>query len=80
MNAVHYTTLHKKLEQTMAQVCDDHNPVIITRNDQPSVVMISLEDYQSLEETAYLAQLRNSNEAAHQLMSLLEKEKQVQNV
>lgn len=38
----------------MDQVCEDHHPIIITRNDKPSVVMISLEDYQSLEETAYL--------------------------
>ncbi|HEY9706050.1 MAG TPA: type II toxin-antitoxin system prevent-host-death family antitoxin [Allocoleopsis sp.] len=44
----------QKLEQIMAQVCDDNHPVIITRNDQPSVVIISLENYQFLEENAYL--------------------------
>ncbi len=32
----------------------DHDPVIITRNRDQAVVMISLEDYESLEETAYL--------------------------
>ncbi len=38
----------------MDKVCDDHSPIIITRKSQRSVVMISLEDYQALEETAYL--------------------------
>ena len=38
----------------MEKVCDDHAPVIITRKNARSVVMIFLEDYQALEETAYL--------------------------
>ena len=38
----------------MEQVCQDHAPVIITRNGSGSVVMLSLDDYESLEETAYL--------------------------
>jgi len=38
----------------MDRVCNDHEPLIITRNGEPAVVMLSLEDYKSLEETAYL--------------------------
>ncbi len=38
----------------MDQVCDDHAPVAITRKGQGAVVMISMDDYQALEETAYL--------------------------
>jgi antitoxin YefM len=38
----------------MEKVCDDHAPVISTRKNERSVVMISLEDYQALAETAYL--------------------------
>jgi antitoxin YefM len=38
----------------MEQVCTDHDPLIITRAKAQSVVMLSLEDYQSLAETAYL--------------------------
>jgi len=34
--------------------CNDHEPVVITGKNERSVVMISLEDYESLEETAYL--------------------------
>jgi antitoxin YefM len=32
----------------------DRDPVIITRKREQAVVMISLEDYEALEETAYL--------------------------
>jgi antitoxin YefM len=70
MNAVHYTTAKKQFEQTMDQVCEDHHPIIITRNDKPSVVMISLEDYQSLEETAYL--LKSPRNAKRLLESILD--------
>ena len=38
----------------MDRVCNDHDPVIITRNRDQAVVMLSLEDYESLQETAYL--------------------------
>jgi len=38
----------------MDRVCDDHEALIITRNGEQSVVMLSLEDYKALEETAYL--------------------------
>jgi antitoxin YefM len=38
----------------MERVYDDHTPVVITRRSDRSVVMISLEDYEALEETAYL--------------------------
>jgi len=54
MDAISYTTVRANLAQTMDRVCEDHEPLIITRNRQQSVVMISLEDYKALEETAYL--------------------------
>ena len=38
----------------MTQVCEDHDPIIITRRRDQAVVMLSLEDYESLQETAYL--------------------------
>ncbi len=38
----------------MDEVCRDHSPIIITRNRGQSVVMLSLKDYEQLEETACL--------------------------
>lgn len=57
MDAITYSSARANLARTMDRVCEDHEALIITRNGEQSVVMLSLEDYQSLEETAYL--LRN---------------------
>lgn len=54
MDAITYTTARANLAHTMERVCEDHEPLIITRNGQQSVVMMSLEDFKALEETAYL--------------------------
>ncbi len=54
MKSISYTAARENLASTMDSVCADHTPVIITRNRDQSVVMLSLEDYESLEETAYL--------------------------
>jgi antitoxin YefM len=54
MKAITYTAARENLASTMDRVCVDRDPVIITRKRDQSVVMISLEDYESLEETAYL--------------------------
>ena len=59
MDAITYTTARAQLASNMNRVCENHEPLIITRNSQQSVVMLSLADYQALEETAYL--LRSPN-------------------
>lgn len=70
MNALTYSQARSNLAKTMDRVCDDHSPLIITRKNQRSVVMISLEDYQALEETAYL--LRSPENARRLLESRAE--------
>jgi antitoxin YefM len=54
MDAISYSSARANLASTMDRVCNDHEPLIITRSGQQSVVMLSLEDYTALEETAYL--------------------------
>ncbi len=54
MDAMTYTAVRANLASTMDRVCDNHEALIITRNSEQSVVMLSLEDYKALEETAYL--------------------------
>lgn len=54
MDAMTYTTVRANLASTMDRVCDNHEALIITRNGEQAVVMLSLEDYKALEETAYL--------------------------
>jgi antitoxin YefM len=54
MKAITYTAARQNLAKTMESVCKDHAPVIVTRKTTDSVVIMSLEDYEALEETAYL--------------------------
>jgi antitoxin YefM len=54
MKAITYTAAREGLASTMDQVCRDRAPVVITRNRDQAVVLMSLDDYQELEETAHL--------------------------
>jgi antitoxin YefM len=72
MDAISYTAARANLAKTMEKVCNDHDPVIITRKRESPVVMISLEDYRSMEETTYL--LRSPTNARQLLESMAELE------
>jgi len=68
MNAVNYSDLRRNLKARMDQVYHDHEPLIITRKDNENLVMISLDDYNSLTETQYL--LSSEKNAEHLMKSL----------
>lgn len=54
MDALTFSYARSKLAEVMRQVNEDHAPVMVTTQRGKPVVMISLDDYNSLEETAYL--------------------------
>ncbi len=55
MRTTSYSDLRKNLAAAIDSVNADHEPVIITRHGgKPAAVLMSLEDYASLEETRYL--------------------------
>ena len=68
MDAMTYSSARANLASVMDRVCEDHEPLIITRNGDQSVVMLSLDDYKALEETAYL--LRTPANARRLLASI----------
>ena len=84
VKTITYTAARENLAGTMQRVCEDHDPVVITRRRDQAVVMMSMEDYASLEETAYLLrspknarrlrdavdQLRSGNGTEHDLPEL----------
>ena len=72
MDAISYSLARKNLVKTMEKVCDDHSPVIVTRKNSRSVVIMSLEDFEAIQETAYL--LRSPANAAKLLKSIKEAE------
>lgn len=70
MNALSYSAARANLAVTMDEVCRNHNPVIITKKRDSAVVMISLEDYEAMEETSYL--MRSPKNAKRLLKSIEE--------
>jgi len=54
MDTLNYSTFRNQLARTLDKVNDDHQPVIITRQNGKAAVVMSLEDFKAYEETAYL--------------------------
>lgn len=73
MKAISYTKARSNLAYTMEEVIENHAPIIITRQEKKPVVLISLEDYEAIEETLYL--MRNPYNAK----KLMESVKQFEN-
>lgn len=63
MKAMTYTAARQNLAKTMDEVIDNHDPIIITRNKDRAVVLMSLDDFNAWQETAYL--LSNPANARH---------------
>lgn len=70
MKTISYSALRANLAENMQRVCEDHEPYIVTREKSDSVVLLSLEDYQALEETCYL--LKSQKNAARLSASINE--------
>ena len=72
MHTITDTEANQNLAKTIENVCNDHAPVIITGKQEHAVVMISLEDYNAMEETNYL--LRSPKNAQRLLDAIAEVE------
>ena len=59
MKVVNYTELRLNLKHYLNSVIDDVEEVIIKRKNQKDLVLISLEEYNSLVETNYLLSGKN---------------------
>ena len=69
MKAITYTAARENLASTMDRVCEDRAPVTITRSGKgQAVVLLSLEEYEQLEETAHL--LRSPTNAKRLMASI----------
>ncbi len=54
MNVLTFSEARASFKQTMDYVCRDHVPTVVTRQRGEHVVMISLDDFNSIQETLYL--------------------------
>jgi antitoxin YefM len=72
MDTVSYSELRQRLKARMDQVCADHAPLLVTRQSGEPVVMMSLAEYESLEETLHL--LSNPANAERLMRSIAQAE------
>jgi antitoxin YefM len=70
MQAVSYSEARQGLKNFMDEACNNHEPILITRRKSESVVLLSLEDYESLMESEYL--LSSPANAARLMQSIQE--------
>lgn len=63
MNVLTFSEARSSLKKVMDGVCQDHDPTVITRVNGEHVVMLSLTDFNQIQETLYL--LGNAANAAH---------------
>jgi antitoxin YefM len=71
MDVLTYTDTRARLKEVMDRVVDDHQPVVVTRQKAEAVVMVSLADWNAMEETVrLLSSPKNAErlrEAIHEL-------------
>jgi antitoxin YefM len=68
MAHVSYSELRNNLASYMEEVCDDRAPLVVTRQNARSVVIMSEQDYEGLMETVHL--LKSPANAARLLRSI----------
>jgi len=81
MQTLNFSHTRQNLASTLDDVVDNAMPVIVTRQNKESVVIISMKDYRAMEETAYLMQsdanAKRLNRAIDQLEDGLGKTKEL---
>lgn len=73
-DSISYSDLRAHLKDALDNVCENHIPLLVTRRSGDDVVILSRNDYESLEETAYLLR---SPANAKRLIEALSSEKAV---
>jgi antitoxin YefM len=68
MRTMTYSESRAHYAETLNSVVDDREEVVVTRAGREPVVIVALDDYQSLKETAYL--LRSPENARRLLASI----------
>ncbi|EGT3622911.1 MULTISPECIES: YoeB-YefM toxin-antitoxin system antitoxin YefM [Morganella] len=68
MKTLTYSEVRQNLTAAMNETVDDRIPILITRQKGTACVLLSLDEYQSLEETAYL--MRSPNNARRLMDSI----------
>ena len=60
MDAINYSDLRQNLKKYLDSVFNDHEPLIVTRKNNENVVILSVDDFNALNETQYLLSTKNN--------------------
>jgi len=72
MKSVNFSHTRQNLASTFDFVVDNSMPVMVTRQNKESVVIISMKDYRAMQETAYLMQSHANAKRLNRSISQLE--------
>ena len=75
MENMTYSDFRNNLSRALDKVNDDHVPMLITRQSGKPAVVMSLEDFKSYEETAYLMSSAKNAERINRSIRQLESKK-----
>jgi antitoxin YefM len=69
MDTLSYFEFRTNLAKLMDKVNQDHTPLLVTRQNGKPIVVMSFDDFQSYEETAYLIASPKNAERLNQAIS-----------
>jgi len=72
MDVITYSEARANLKGIMDQVVSDRTHVVVTRQKAESIVMVSLEDWNAIEETMYLLSNRTNSDRLRQSIEQLD--------
>lgn len=79
MKVINYTDLRLNLKKWMDSVTDDMEEIIVKRKDNKDLVLISLEEYNALNETHYLLSGKNRDILLQSVKDVQENQSIIQN-
>ncbi|QIV96668.1 antitoxin YefM [Allofrancisella inopinata] len=79
MRTLNYTSFRNELASSMDSVIEDHQPIVVTRgSEKKAVVVMSLDDFKSYQETAHLMSSINNYNRLDQSIKELESGNSIQ--
>ncbi len=73
MQAVGYSEARNNLRSLMDMAYDSYEPIVVTRKNRQNVVILSLDEYNAMQETMYLLSTKNNRERLLESIDEIEK-------
>jgi antitoxin YefM len=77
MEVLNYTEFRKKMKESLDSVSDDNNIVIVSRSKNKNVVLLSMDEYNSWNETMHLIKSDKNRKRLDEAITEMKKGKSV---